>query len=742
MNARQELMNYTFISKYARWIEELQRRETWKEAANRVRNMMLEKFSGLGIDDDINWAYDMMLKKKVLGSQRALQFGGKPMMKTNCKGYNCAGTYVDRLRVFQEILWVLLCGTGAGYSVQKHHVEKLPKLSYVGGTTHTHLIEDSIEGWADAAGILLSSYFETPTEEKFAQYIDAQIKFDYRMIRPKGSMLSSGVGKAPGPDGLRNSLEKIRKLLDNIISDGSNRLRPIDAHDIICHLADAVLSGGVRRSACLALFSIDDNEMMTCKTGNWIEENPQRARANNSIAVVRDGITKEVFNTIFDNVKEYGEPGIIFVDTLEHIVNPCAEASFFCYDSNGDSGWQFCNLTNINTGTIKDKEDLFERAKAASLIGTLQAAFTDFEYLGKVTESIVRREALLGVGLSGMMDNYDIVLDPHIQKEAANIVKQTNKKYSKILNINQAARCTVVKPDGSTSSMLGIAPGVGPHHAKRYIRNVQANRDEAPYQKLKSINPSACEPSLWSANGTDDIISFPIEIPNGSKTKNQLPALELLKAVKSTQQNWIIPGTNKQICVDNRITHSVSNTIHVMDNEWDDVADFIYRNRKYFCGISLISNKGDKDFAQTPYTTVHTPREIVSEYGDAALWTSGLIEIGLNAFDHLWAACDFCLIEQQQKNLKQDIDKAYNKQFLEAASKKLGFLEGMRRFANKYFEGDMRRLTYCMKDVYNWKKYYDLTKSFKPVDYTEMIEVEDNTNLEGEVACAGGACLV
>jgi ribonucleoside-diphosphate reductase alpha chain len=693
--------------------------------------MMHIKYADFGISEEIDWAYDIMYKKKVLGSQRALQFGGEPILKRHAKIYNCTSSYCDRLRFFQECFWLLLCGSGTGFSVQKHHVAKLPTLEHEIEDNNEgvkYVIEDSIEGWANALGVLLSSYFSKPIEE-FKMYKNSYVIFDYSNIRAKGSNLSSGVGKAPGFEPLQNGLEKIRSLLDRCIKNNQKKLRPIDAYDIVMHSSDAVLSGGVRRSASLALFSPDDEEMAKAKTGNWYMENPQRARSNNSALLLKNETTFEEFETLMESVKEFGEPGFIWSESTEMIFNPCVEIGMWPVDEEtGKSGWQGCNLSTINCSSVEDENDFYERCRAAAIIGTLQAGFTTLEYLGKASESIFARESLLGVSLTGTMEKHDLVLTEKVLTKGAKIAVDTNKEISKKIKINQAARVTCLKPEGTSSSMLGTSSGIHPHHAKRYIRHVHANVLEAPYQHFKKYNPQACAKSAWSANNTDEIIKFPIEVPDGAKLKNQLPAVEMLKVVKETQKNWVNSGKNKALCTQEYLSHNVSNTVTVKPDEWESVTEYIYDNRKYFAGISLIPQSGDKDYPQAPFTTVYTSREIVKEYGDAALWCSGLIELGLNAFNNnLWAACDYVTLNQANKDDNES---------------KLMFITKMKNFAGKYFESDIKRLTYCMKDVYNWKIYCDLFNSFKKVDYTQLLENEDNTVGIEEISCAGGACLL
>ena len=615
--------------------------------------------------------------------------------------------------------------------MQKHHVAKLPNLEHKinkDAMSIVYKIEDSIEGWADALGVLLSSYFSKQVEE-FERYRNCHILFDYSNIRPQGSNLSSGVGKAPGFEPLAKGLEKIRALLDRCITNGQKKLRPIDAYDIVMHSSDAVLSGGVRRSASLALFSADDEEMAKAKTGNWYIDNPQRARSNNSALLLKDNTTFEQFENLMTSVKEFGEPGFIWSDSTEMTFNPCVEVGMWPMDeTTGKSGWQGCNLSTINCSSIEDENDFYDRCKAAAIIGTLQAGFTKLDYLGETSGRIFEREALLGVSLTGIMEKHDLVLSEKVLKAGAVAAVETNKEISKKIGINQAARVTCLKPEGTSSSMLGTSSGIHPHHAKRYIRHVQANVLEAPFQHFKTYNPQACEKSRWSANDTDEVVKFPIEVPDGSKLKNQLPAVDMLSVVKDTQKYWVNSGKNKSLCTQQYLSHNVSNTVTVKPDEWESVTRYIYNNRKFFAGISLIPQSGDKDYPQAPFTTVYTSREIVKEYGDAALWCSGLIELALSTFDNnVWAACDYVTMDQAKEGDNKD---------------KLSFITKMKNFAGKYFNGDIKRLTYCMKDVYNWKIYCDLFESYKKVDYTKLLETEDNTSGIEEVSCAGGACLI
>ena len=730
------LMSYTFVSKYARWIPEKKRRETWSEAVDRVKKMMLDKYvtddSSEDIKAEIEWSYEQMLKKRVLGSQRALQFGGAPIFKHNARIYNCITSFCDRLRFFQECMYLLLFGCGTGFSVKKHHLAKLPRLLRGKTGSKKFVVPDSIEGWSDAVGVLVSSYFDQ--DDLFPEYSGKNINFDYSEIRPAGALLKSSGGKAPGPDPLKNALSNIKKILDKALKNAdfaSKELRgltPIEAYDVIMHSADAVISGGVRRSATICVFSPDDEDMAKAKTGNWFIENPQRGRSNNSALLLRSETTKEQFAELMNSVKDFGEPGFVWADSTELLVNPCVEIGMWPVDeTTGKSGWQACNLSTINCAKIKTEEDFYDACRAASVIGTLQAGFNSFEYLGEASENIIKRESLLGVSMTGIMEQHDICLDPEVQKYGADVVKKTNKELAKMIGVNQAARTTCIKPEGTSSCILGTSSGIHPHHAKRYIRRVQANKLEPIYNYFKEKNPRACEESVWSNNDSDDVVAFCVEVPAGSKTKNKVDALELLEYVKSTQKSWVIPGTNKNLCTQPWLVHNVSNTINVKENEWDEVESYIYKNRKFFCGISLLPITGDKDYPQAPFTTIHLPSEQVSYYGDASLFVSGLIEVALNLWeDNLWSACDSLLGigEKVKGNGKKE------------------WADRCKKFADRYFEGDLRRLTYCMKDVYNWKEWVDLNREYVAVDYTNVIEEQNNVKPEQEWACSGGVCEV
>mgnify|MGYP003981058339 CR=1 FL=1 len=722
------LQEYTRIAKYAKYLPDENRRETWKEQIGRVFDMHREVFCDFPeVLPYIDEAESAVLRKEILGSQRILQFGGTPIIKHNARVYNCAFGHISRVKAFSELMYLLLCGCGVGFSVQRHHVAQLPPIARPSRRRKkTFVIPDSIEGWADAIGVLMSSYFGS--DKRFDEYIGTTVEFDYSQIRPEGSELSSGA-KAPGPAGLKRSINKIREVFEDRLGPADRETaRPIDVYDIIMHSADAVISGGVRRSATIALFSADDEEMAKAKTGNWFMENPQRGRSNNSALLLRNETSKEDFANLINWVKEFGEPGFVWADNKEMGFNPCVEIGLYPIDeTTGEAGWQFCNLAEINGKKASTPEKFYNACRSAAIIGTLQAAYTHFPYLSEATGRITRREALLGVSITGMMDNPEVLFDSQVQRKGAKIVKETNKIIADIIGINQAARTTCVKPAGSTSCILGTASGIHPHHAKRYFRRVQANVQENPVRHFKKFNPRAVEQSVWDPNKVTEVITFLCEVPPGAKTKNQIGASDLLENVKLTQQNWVRYGANKDLCVKPWLSHNVSNTIHVRDEEWEDITDYIFKNRKYFAGISLIPNSGDKDYPQAPFCAVPYPNDILRTYGAGSFFASGIIEGAIYSFDgDLWAACD-CLLGVGVPLHEVDLVK---RDWAQSAIK----------FSDSHFSGDVRKMTYCLKDIYNLKLWEKLSQEYCDVDWTLMIEKDDNVDFQQDSACAGGAC--
>ena len=606
-NGLNEIANFTFTSKYARYSEKYKRRESWKEAITRVEEMHIEKYNFLSEEDkqEIKWAFDLVRDKRAVPSMRSMQFGGPAVTSHNARMFNCSCRHIDSIRSFAECFYLLLCGCGVDFGLTKKYLNRLPDLVDADsktGTVLTYAVEDSIEGWADSLEAQLNSYF------KNTAYSGRKIVFDYSKIRRKGAKLKTGGGKAPGYSGLKNAHIKIKKLFDRVIEKNKKtRVKPIDAYDILMHCSDAVLSGGIRRAATSVVFDHDDDEMMNAKTGDWISENPQRARSNNSVLFLRKKITETDFKKVLQSAREFGEPGFIFADHEDMLSNPCREIGFVPVTKDGRCGVQFCNLTSINGAKIHSIKEFRDAAKAASIIGTLQAGYTNFHYLSNTSRELTEEEALLGVSITGIMDNPKVLLNAKNQKECAQIAVETNQDWAKKLGINPAARVTCIKPEGTSSLVLGSASGIHPHHSRKYLRRIQCNKIDNVYQYFRLFNDKHCEESVWSANKTDDVVTFPIEITNGALTKKDLDAFKHLEYIKTTQQNWVLPGTTKHN--KKKTTHSVSCTVLIEESQWDKVATYLYENRDYFAAVSLLASTGDKDFDQAPMEDMVTEKD-------------------------------------------------------------------------------------------------------------------------------------
>lgn len=1058
-DTRTMLSNTKFFESYSRYNEESSKYEVWDESVARVMDMhktffkdKLEKVPEIGVYmRDIEQAYK---EKRILGAQRSLQFGGDQLLQHHMRIYNCTSSHLDRPAFFGEYFYILLCGAGAGYSVQKHHIAKLPMIRPRTKQAKIHTIDDSIEGWATALNVLLSSFFIGGGVHP--EYEGRRVHFEYHKIRPKGSKISGGF-KAPGSEPLKRALDRIETLLTSIAEDGI--LRPIDAYDICCHTADAVLSGGVRRAATICLFSKDDQEMIKAKTGNWNATNPQRARSNNSAVIKRDEITYDEFKKIVDVVREFGEPGFVFVSSYEHCFNPCVEIGMLPKTKKGVSGWQGCvkgdtklltktgivnigdvidkeveiwngkkwskvkpfitgydrnfyrvsfgdgsyldctenhkflvknrfdkeykemttldllhdvgkytmhvprsniimsdenrkdvdhdydygfilgdgtvrqnkssataivyehyfnrnfpvtgklqservckykgnkvktyywnkgdldlefaydlkygselpsemfsqwsrksllnffagwidtdgsvgktgcriygteghirsaqlllsmmginssvnlqskrgiktnfgvrnrdvwylqitetkdlysykkeivsgvltkkgkyqtiksiiplsgketsycfeekeehcgvfnnvltkqcNLVEMNGSLCTTPEEFYHACRCASALATLQAAYTDFKFVGPETKEIFDREALIGVSLTGWMNNPSVLFDKEVLKKGAMIVRETNEKVAKLLGINPAARTTCVKPAGNASVLLGTASGIHPEHARKYIRNIQVNKQQEVASIIRTMNPYMVEESVWSEGNADYIISFPVMPPKGSIVKSQLTGVDFLERVKLVQENWIEHGTNEELCVDKTVRHNVSNTVTVKENEWDEVSKYLFDNRNSFTGVSMISETGDKDYYQAPNIEVLSSDEISKKWGPAAFFASGLIVESTKGFKNLWEATAIA-----QSN---DDDSSQELKDIRAE-----WIRRFKKFALNYFGSDLKKTEYCLKDVYILHKWMKIQTNFVDINLSEHLHEMKETDIDtmGAQACYAGACEV
>ena len=610
------LSDITVYMKYAKYIPELNRRESWDELVTRNKEMHQKKFPAL--KEEIETVYKYVYDKKILPSMRSLQFGGKPIEISPNRVYNCAYLPIDDARAFSETMFLLLGGTGVGYSVQKHHVEQLPEIRKPNpNRTRRFVIADSIEGWADAVKALMKTYFNG----------GSKLRFDYSDIRPKGARLVTSGGKAPGPQPLKECLVKIEGILSEMEDD--SKLSTIQVHDIVCYIADAVLAGGIRRAALISLFSADDDDMIACKSGNWWETNPQRGRANNSAVLMRHKITKEFFLDLWKRVElsGAGEPGIYLSNDKDWGTNPCCEIAL--------RPFQFCNLCEVNASDIESQEDYNNRVKAAAFIGTLQASYTDFHYLRPVWQRTTEKDALIGVSMTGIGSGTVLGYD---MKEAAKLVKEENARVAELLGINRSARCTTVKPAGTTSLTLGTSSGIHAWHNDYYIRTIRVGKNEAIYKYLAENHPELIEDEYFSPHDTA-VISIPQKAPEGAIMRTESP-FQLLERVKRVAQEWIRSGHRS-----GSNTHNVSATISLRDHEWAAAGEWMWDNKKHYNGLSVLPYDGGT-YKQAPF---------------------------------------------------QD----------------------------------------CTQE-----EYERLFSYLKDIDLTNIIELEDETDLSGELACAGGACEI
>jgi ribonucleoside-triphosphate reductase (thioredoxin) len=569
----QILSEITTHLKYAKFVPEKNRRETWDELVTRNKEMHLKKFPNLA--EEIEAAYKYVYDKKVLPSMRSMQFAGKPIEINNARIFNCSYLPIDDYRAFSEIMFLLLSGCGVGYSVQTHHVENLPEIRKP-LKSKRYLVGDSIEGWADAVRMLTKAYFG---------YTSTAPIFDFRDIRAKGASLITVGGKAPGPEPLKIALIHMQAILDR--KNDGEKLTTVECHDIICHLADAVLSGGIRRAALIALFNLHDEDMLTCKFGNWWENNPQRGRANNSAVLLRNLIDKETFMSLWGKIEasNSGEPGFLFTNDKDAGTNPCAEINL--------KANQFCNLCEINASDIETQEEYNARAKAAAFIGTLQASYTDFHYLRDVWKKTTEKEALLGIGMTGIASGAVFKLN---MKEAAKVACDENERLAKVLGINKAARVTTVKPSGTTSLVLGTSSGIHAWHDDFYLRRIRLGKNEALYTYLNMYHPEMLEDDFFKPT-LQSIVSVPQRAPEGSITRSE-SAMDMLERIKTINKNWIKPGHRKGANM-----HNVSATVTIKQDEWPAVGEWLYENKEYFTALSFLPEDLGT-YKQAPFETI------------------------------------------------------------------------------------------------------------------------------------------
>ena len=736
-------------SDYFKWLEDKGRYETWEDACENIIDGHRKKYVDYKetVEPYLQSALESMKDQAVLASQRNLQYRHEQIMKHNTRMFNCTSGHIARNRVFQEIFYLALSGCGFGGGLSIPFVNNLSKIQKRTLGTKTYVIEDSIEGWANSLGVIMSSYFVD--EQPFSEYAGYEVKFDYSQIREKGAFISGGF-KAPGPEGLKQSLEKIEALIEKWLTNEGNKIRPILAFDIICHSADAVLSGGVRRSALNMIVDPNDTEMIHAKTGNWRNENPQRGRSNNSVLLLRSEVQKEQFNYLVQLNDGANDIGFVFANSWFDMFNPCFEIlkipvldtvdfSKIKYDdveeyvkNNKEKfGIQGCNLTEINAEKATTKDKFLKACRDASILGTLQAGYTNFPYLGETSKKIFEREALLGVSITGWMNNPKL-FNAELLEEGAQMVKDTNKEVAAVIGINQAARTTCVKPSGNASVVLGTASGIHPEHSEKYFRIMQLNKESNTAKWLVDNMGFLLEESVWSSTKSDYVVFVPVENPKVGLFKKDMKGIKHLELIKLVQQHWVNAGTNHELCAYQGVNHNTSCTVIIDDK--DAIVDYIWEERDFFTAVSFMSDYGDKDFNQAPFTSVLNLEDIIEQYGKGSILASGLIIDGLHYFNqNLWLACDTLL--DRSITLTGTREQVLLKEY---------WLSRAKKFAKNYFKGDMKKMVYCLKDIHLFYKWETITRQFKEVNFGEILDrpqYKDISDFAAQ-ACSGGSCEI
>lgn len=740
---KQFLSELKLHTDYLKWNDALGRYETWPEACDSILDMHRVQY-GEKVGSLLDEIRPSLHNKEFLASQRNLQYRGEQVRKHNTKLYNCCTTYAYSPDMFGKAFYILLCGCGLGVSLKNKFVSQLPSINQRGKDVIIHVVEDSVEGWSEAVRALISSFCSHPS--LLPEYYSKQIKFDFSLIRPKGAFIAGGF-KAPGPDGLRQSLERIETLM----ASNTGSFKSIVAYDILMHISDAVLSGGVRRSALSVIMDADDQDMINAKTGNWRADNPQRARSNNSVGLIKGQFSKDDFGKLVSLNQGDSDVGFVFMNHEDEVFNPCFEIGFNFYQKIADrneSVFQFCNLNEINASACVDQDGQFSADKfydlcrKASILGTLQAGFTSFPYLGKQTEQIVAGESLLGISITGWMMRPEL-FNAEILKKGAEVVKQTNVEVAKLIGINPAARTTTVKPSGNASVVLQTSSGIHPDHSRRYFRVMQLNKESETAKFLEINMPDILEESRWSATGSDYVVFVPCENPDYAITKDQINDIQHLEMIRLVQNSWVEHGKRIELCYQPETRHNVSNTV-ILDDV-DIVTDYLFTNQKDFTAVSFVSRFSDLDYTQAPFTSIRTTEELVAKYGDGAIFMAGLIVDGLHYFENdLWSALDY--VNQAYAG---DGSLRLGSKPIETGTRDMKLLKHdwarrVIKFSTNFFQGDLKKTIYCMKDVHLWHKWKVIERSFKLVDFGSILNSPKYKDVDqfGAVACSGGACEI
>jgi len=549
------------------------RKENRTQVIDRVKEMHQTRFPWYA--DQIEEAFIEVYKGRTVPSMRTMQFGGMPIFRSNARAYNCAFAALTNWKDFADMFWLLMNGVGTGYSVQAHHVEQLPAITGTWG--EVFVVPDSKEGWADGILHLLGNPF---------------VEIQTHLIRRKGAPISSG-GTASGPESLTEMYEKVRTVL---ISALGRKLTPIECFDIMSHIADVVVVGGVRRAATIALFDADDEAMLTSKHGDWWVDNPQRARANISAVLVRsdpdfEAKLRHILSMCFES--NCGEPGVSLTNDREYGFNPCHEISL--------RDGQLCNLSEVNAAACSTSREFYHAVESAAAIGTLQAAYTDFNYLAPKWKENCEKDALIGVSITGQAAAWELLTD-EVLHEASERVVETNAKWAELLDINPAARCTTTKPSGSTSAWWGTTSGIHAAHSHWYLRRVRVDRKDAfgqyliaAYGEGEAESGSFVESDAFAPENI--IVTVPVCMEDAIYREHE-SAIELMERSKHVFDHWIKPGHRN-----GPNHHNVSLTVSYLPYERKEIIEWMVNNTDSWAGISLLPYDGGS-YIQAPFEEI------------------------------------------------------------------------------------------------------------------------------------------
>ncbi len=587
------LGEFVYMRTYSRWIEGEGRRETWIETVDRYIDFMEENLGKKLTSKEYKELRQTILKQEAMPSMRLMQFSGPPARRCNIVAYNCSYITPTKLPDFAEIMYLCMSGTGVGFSVESETVQQLPQIKrQLDIKKKTHAIADSKEGWCDALTLGLKTW-----------YAGKDIEFDFSSLRPVGARLKVMGGKSSGPDPLRNLLQFAR---EKILKRQGKRLRNIDVHDIVCKIGEVVVAGGIRRSAMISLSDLDDEAMRDAKKGQFYNIDPQRMMANNSAIYLEKPKSTDFMDEWIALMKSgSGERGIFNRGSQKHQM-PQRRLDFLykkLRTKNGDLGplgtnpcgevilrsKELCNLSEVICRKEDDEKSLIRKVRAATIFGTYQASLTNFRYLSKDWQQNVKEEALLGVSLTGQWDCPAVRKPETLRKLRSEVIK-TNQKYAKRFGINPSTAATSVKPSGTASQTFDCASGMHPRYSQYYVRRIRISSTDSLFKMVRDQGlPYYPEVGQTKDNANTYVLEFPVKAPADATFKNDLTAIDQLEHWKDVKINYT--------------EHNPSVTVSVGDNEWIEVANWVYANWEIVGGLSFLP-RHDHVYQLAPYEEI------------------------------------------------------------------------------------------------------------------------------------------